>query len=688
LTCLSANTYYRAKSAGPVVTLVWHSIDETTDAAVAIRCSLILREKVAFMRTKLVIAALLLVLLGAGSFWYFRGGTKLTEADTILLGDFANAAGDPVFDGSLRDALSISLAQSPLLNLISAEKVTEALRAQSLPTSAPITREFAPKICQRLGATVFLTGSIARNSSGYDLKLSAFRCSDSGELASVKTETSAMDGVVHALGSAASELRGELGEDSSSVKKFDVPLDRATTPSLEALKSFAEGRRLTREQGSMEAVAALKKAVELDPRFALAYSNLAVGYYNLNQNALAADRIRQAFELADRQTVRDHLHITTLYYDLGTGDVQKAIASYKEWVKLYPRDDIAKGNLASEYFLIGDYEQAADFAQQALRLDPGSTAWYENVSTAYIALMRLEEAQSVLNQAFSRKLDDPAMHADLYALAFLQGDSVGMQREMTWSVGKAGGEDAILALQADTEAYAGHVQKARELSRRAVEVAQASQLSEPAAIWQGIAALREAVYGNAQEARTEADKVLQIAPNSRDAQTLVILVLTRTGDLRRSQSMLDDLAAANVSNTVVQSAWLPTIRAQMSLINQRPSQALDLLETVKPFERGQLIGNLSYSCMVPVYLRAEAYLAAKQGPQALAEFQKLADSRGIVGNCWSGALALLGQARAQTLAGSTNAARNSYRRFFDSWKSADADVPILKSARSEFAKLK
>lgn len=640
------------------------------------------------MRTKLVIAALLLLVLASGSFLYFRGDTKLTETDLILLGDFANGTGDPVFDGSLRDALSISLAQSPLLNLISAEKVTEALRSQSLPTSTPITREFAPKICARLGSSAFLTGSIARNGGGYDLKLRLFRCSDAAELASTKAKASGKDGVVHALGSAASKLRGEVGEDSASLKKFDLPLDRATTSSLEALKSFAEGRRLTREQGSMEAVAALKRAVELDPRFALAYSNLAVGYYNLNQNALAADRIRQAFELADRQTVRDHLHITTLYYDLGTGDVQKAIASYKEWVKLYPRDDIAKGNLSSEYFLIGDYEQAVDLAQQALRLDPGSAAWYENVSTAYIALLRLEEAQGILNLAFSRKLDDPAMHADLYALAFLRGDSAGMQREMTWSVGKASGEDAILALQADTEAYAGRVQKARELSRRAVEVAQASQLSEPAAIWQGIAALREAAYGNLQEARSEAERVLQIAPNSRDAQTLVSLVFARTGDLRRSQSMLDDLAAANVSNTVVQSAWLPTIRAQASLINQKPSQALDLLETVKPFERGQLIGNLSYSCMVPVYLRGEAYLAAKQGPQALAEFQKLLDSRGIVGNCWSGALALLGQARAQALAGSKNAARNSYSRFFDLWKSADADVPILKSARTEFAKIK
>jgi tetratricopeptide (TPR) repeat protein len=640
------------------------------------------------MRTKLIIAGLLLVLMGAGVYWYSRGGTKLTDSDSLLLADFVNSTGDPVFEGALGEALAISLGQSPVLNLISPEKVAEALRSQGLAVHASVTRELAAKLCQNLGATVYLTGSVAKDGGSYALRLEAFRCATASEIATVKSEAESRDQVVHALGLAAAELRGQFGEDPVTLQKFNLPLERATTSSLEALKAFSEGRRISREQGAIEAVPPLKKAIEGDSRFALAYSNLAVSYYNLNQNALAADRIRQAFELADRQTVRDHLHITTLYYDLGTGDVQKAIASYKEWVQLYPRDDIAKGNLASEYFLIGDYEQAANFAQQALRLDPGSSAWYENVATAYIALMRLEEAQNVINQAFARKLDDAAMHSDLYALAFLQNDGVAMQREMDWSVGKPGGEDDMLALQADTEAYVGHVKKARELSRRAVEAAQSAQLAEPAAIWQGIAALREAAFGNMQEARTGADRVLEIAPNSRDAQTLASLVLARAGDVRRALSMMDDLSAAHISNTVVQSAWLPTIRAQAELIGQRPSKAIELLEVVKPYERGQLIGNLSYSCMVPAYLRGEAYLGAGQGPQAFAEFQKLIDSRGVVGNCWSGALALLGEARAQALSGSKSAAKNSYQRFFELWKTADTDVPILKSAHAEFAKLK
>ena len=640
------------------------------------------------MRAKLVIAGVFLALVGAGFYWNSQRGTKLSETDTILIGDFANSAGDPVFDGTLREALAVGLAQSPSLNLISVEKVSEVLRALGRPVDAPITRDLAPQLCQRLGATVYLAGSIAKDGSGYSLKLDATQCATGDAVASVKSDAANKGQGLHALGLAATELRGKFGEDPASLQKLNLPLERATTASLDALAAFTEGRRLVRDKGAMDAVPSLKKAVELDSRFALAHSNLAVAYYNLNQNALAADHIRRAFEAADRQTVRDRLHITTLYYDLATGDVQKAIKSYKEWVQLYPRDDIAKGNLSSEYFLIGDYEEAAALAQQALRLDAGSAAWYENLATAYIALQRLEEAQNILNQAFARKLDDPSMHADLYALAFLRSEPSGMEREMAWSAGKPGGEDTMLALQADTEAYGGHLKKARELSRRAVESAQNAQLNEPAAIWQGMAGLREAAYGNVEEARKGADKVLDLAPKSRDAQILAILVLTRVGDLRRAQTMLDDLAAGNITNTIVQSAWVPAIRAQAEMAGQKPLRALELLDVVKPYERGQLIGNLSYSCMIPVYLRAEAYLGAKRGPQAAAEFQKLVDSRGVVGNCWSGALAYLGRGRAQAQSGSTNAARASYQEFFSLWKSADTDVPILKSARAEFAKLK
>src|SRR6266436_2712800 len=640
------------------------------------------------MRAKLAIAGLLLLFVTAGSYWYSQRSTKLSDTDTILIANVSNATGDPVFDGSLQEALAISLAQSPSLNLVSFEKVTEGLGSLGRPLGTAVTRELASQLCQRLGATLFLTGSISKDGSGYTLRLDATRCSNDDAVAHSSSDANGKGGVLHALGIAATDLRAKFGEEPISLQKFDLPIDRAASSSLDALKALTEGRRLAREKGAIDAVPALKKAIEADSRFALAHSNLAVAYYNLNQNALAADHIRQAFELADRQTVRDRLHITTLYYDLATGDVQKAIDSYKEWVRLYPRDDIAKGNLSSEYFVIGDYEQAALLGQQALRLDPGSAAWYENLATAYIALQRLEEAQNILNQAFARKLDDPSMHAGLYALAFLRGDSPGMAREMTWSAGKPGGEDAMLALQADTEAYFGHLKEARDLSRRAVQAAQNAQLTEPAAIWQGTAAIREAIYGNLEEARNGAEKALEIAPKSRDTQILATLALTRAGEARRAQTLMDDLAAGHITNTIVQSAWLPSIRAQAELRGQRAAKALELLEVARHYERGQLIGNLTYSCMMPVYLRGEAYLSARQGPQAHAEFQKLLDNRGVVGNCWSGALASLGQARARVLEGNVNSARIFYNKFFSLWKDADPDIPILNSARAEFAKLK
>jgi tetratricopeptide (TPR) repeat protein len=392
--------------------------------------------------------------------------------------------------------------------------------------------------------------------------------------------------------------------------------------------------------------------------------------------------------MGDRQTARERLQITTLYYDLGTGDVKKAIASYKQWVNLYPRDDVPWGDLSSEYFLIGDYEEAAATAKQALHLEPSSVAWYENLSTAEIALQRLDEAESILKEAFAKKLDDASLHANMYALAFLRSDAGTMEREAGAVAGKASGEDMMLAMQADTEAFFGRLKKARELSRRAVASAQKAELAEPAAIWQGLAALREAAFGNKEQARNDAGEVLRIAPNSRDAQTLAALVLARSGEAQRSRAILDDLRARYISNTVVQMAWIPVIRAQMQLAGQDPRSALQSLEPVTPYERGQMIGNLSNCCLIPIYLRGEAYLAAGQGSQALSEFQKILDDRGVVANCWAGSLAQLGKSRAQALLGYRAAARASYEQFLTQWRDADPDVPVFKAARAEYAKLK
>ncbi len=640
------------------------------------------------MQIKLTIAAGLLAASAYGVYAYLHGAPKLSENDAIVLGDFNNATGEAVFDGSLREALGVSLAQSPYVNVISREKVSEALRGLGRAPDQPVTRELASGICQSTNAKAFVAGGISAAQGKYEISLQALSCAEGTPIAETRAEAGNARQVLHALGMAAAELRKEFGEGQSSIQKFDTPLERATSPSLEALKFYSEGRKLTREKGAMEGIAPLQKAVELDPRFALAYSSLAVDHYNLNQNAKASEEIRQAFEMGDRQTTRERLQITTLYYDLGTGDVKKAIASYKQWANLYPRDDVPWGDMSSEYFLVGDYEEAAANAKEALRLEPSSVAWYENLSTADIALQRLEEAESLLKEAFAKKLEDPSLHANMYALAFLRQDAAAMQREVSATAGKASGEDMMLAMQADTEAFSGRLKKARELSRRAVESAQKAELAEPAAIWAGLAALREAAFGNNEEARKGAGEALRIAPASRDAQTLAALVLARAGENRQARAIVDDLRARYVSNTVIQTAWIPSIRAQTELLQGNPRGALQFLEVVTPYERGQMIGNLSNCCLIPIYLRGEAYLAAGQGPQAIMEFQKILDDKGVVVNCWAGSLARLGKARAQVLAGYKAAAHATYGEFLAQWKDADPDVPIYKAARGEYAKLK
>ncbi len=389
------------------------------------------------MQIKLTIAAGLLAASAYGVYAYLHGAPKLSENDAIVLGDFNNATGEAVFDGSLREALGVSLAQSPYVNVISSEKVSEALRGLGRAPDQPVTRELASGICQSTNAKAFVAGGISAAQGKYEISLQALSCAEGTPIAETRAEAGNARQVLHALGMAAAELRKEFGEGQSSIQKFDTPLERATSPSLEALKFYSEGRKLTREKGAMEGIAPLQKAVELDPRFALAYSSLAVDHYNLNQNAKASEEIRQAFEMGDRQTTRERLQITTLYYDLGTGDVKKAIASYKQWANLYPRDDVPWGDMSSEYFLVGDYEEAAANAKEALRLEPSSVAWYENLSTADIALQRLEEAESLLKEAFAKKLEDPSLHANMYALAFLRQDAAAMQREVSATAGTA-----------------------------------------------------------------------------------------------------------------------------------------------------------------------------------------------------------------------------------------------------------
>jgi len=619
-------------------------------------------------------------------YWWWQRPAKLGETDNLLLGDIGNESGESNFDGSLREALRIALAQSPYLNLVSDEKIRSILRDAGQAEGAPLTETLAHSVCAKTGAQAYLTGKIVRKDGGYQVKLSVYRCAGTRRIAKASAGAARADLVVQHLGEAARELRQDLGESATSVQKYNVPLERGTTPIPASLKAYQEARKAIREKSDLEAVPLYKRAIELDSRFAMAHSGLAVSYYNLNQMGKASEEVRQAYEAGDRQTYREHLNVATLYYDLAQGNIEKAIEGYKEYIRTYPRDDVALGNLSSEYFVIGDYIEAAKYAEAALKIDPDSAAWYENYSTALLALSRPEEAEKVIQEALSRKLDDPSLHSNLYAVAFAQGDSAVMQRELEWAAGKTNGEDSLLAAQSDTEAYYGRLQKARAYSRRAVESAKKAELPESAGVWEVEAGMREVMFGYPDEARKHAESALRLAPDSKDVRALAALVYARLGEDGKAQKIMDDLRALYVSNVVIQKAWLPVVQAQMKLRKKQYGDAINSLERALPYEKGQLTGNLSDSCMIPAFLRGEAQLGAGNGRQALAEFRKFSTDAGIVGSCWSAPLAKLGVARAEGMTGSTRQAKEAYAKFLDLWKGADTDLPLLKQAKAEAAK--
>jgi len=640
------------------------------------------------MKTYILLLTTLLLALGTAIYWYVTRPAVLAQSDFLLVGDLANHSGNPDFDNSLREALRASLEQSPYLNLVSEERAEAALTALGKPSNTPLTAEVAREICQRARAKGYLTGEITKSGANYDLELDVRSCADGKRMASSSGSVAREDLLIHQLGLSASRVRRELGEPEASVKQYDMPLERATTPVLAALKTYTQARRMIREKGDFEAVPFYKQSIDLDSRFAMARSGLAVSYYNLSQMALAGEEIRQAFEAGDRQTVRERLNIQTLYYDLAQGDIEKAIGGYKEYIRIYPCDPIALGNLSSEFFVVGDYEQAVQYAGQALKTDPETAAWYENESIALLALGRVPNAEQVLQEAFSRKLDDTALHANLYAVAFVKGDIPVMQQQLVWVQSKPSGQDSLFGAQADTEAFYGHVKKAREYSRKAIDAAVAADLKESAAIWAATAAVRESMYGYQGEAQKYAQEALTFTPNSKDVRALVALVLARTGDTQQAQKIADDLRALYVSNTAMQKAWLPVVMAQIALGQHREQEALRQLEIVLPYEKGQLTGNSSDSCMIPAYLRGEAEISLQRGRQAAAEYGKIEANPGVVVNCWSGALARLGKARAEAAAHDTGDAKISYQEFFGLWKDADPEIPILKQAKREASKLR
>lgn len=618
--------------------------------------------------------------------WHALRPAPLQDTDYLLVSQIVNRTGDPVLDDSLREALRIALFQSPHLNLITDEKVRSLLRKTDRSPERPLTPDFSKQICHDLDAAAYLTGTIEHSSRDYTVRLTVNRCSDGGRMASASAAAPLPDLLIHHLGLAAVKIREQLGEDSASLKKYDVPLERATSPFSSALKSYADARATLLEKGDLDAIPFYRKAVDVDSRFALALSGLAVSLYNLNQLDEASKTIRRAFEATDRQTAREHLNILTLYSDISQGDVEKAIDVYQQYLRIYPRDDVALGNLSSEFFVTGDYEQAAKYAEAALKLDPDAAAWYENYSAALLGLGRTEEADRVLRDAFARGMDDASLHDNMYSIAFVRNDHGTMQAQLDWAQSKPGG-DAIFAAQSDTEAYYGHLQKARQFTRQAVDTAKATDLAEAAAIWTAEAALREAILGYPKEARSFIQEALKLSPDSKDVRSLAAAAYARIGDEPHAREIASDLQALYPSNIVIQKAWLPIVRAQLAMNQHKYDEAVLQLQIVSPYEKGQLTANLSDSCMVPALLRGESFLALNKSQLALIEFQKLETNPGLIGNCWSGPLAKLGIARAHTHSGAKAEARSWYEKLLAIWADADPDIPLVKQAKTEMSKI-
>ncbi len=627
-------------------------------------------------------AVVIIAFVIGGWFYYGHKAHTLTEKDTIVLADFANTTGDPVFDDTLRQGLSVQLEQSPFLSLVSDQHIQQTLRMMGRPPDARLTFEIAQELCQRTESAAVLDGSIASLGSQYVLGLKAVNCRTGDSLAQEQTTADGKERVLKALGESAAKLRAKLGESLSSVQKLDTPIEQATTPSLEALQAYSLGRKTLVGKGDWAAAVPLfQQAIRLDPNFAMAYASIGVDYSNLGETSLASENTKKAYELRERTSEREKFYIESHYYHYVTGDLEKARQTYELWAQTYPRDLVPPNNLGVIYENLGEYDKALAESLDALRLDPGSGASYANLVAHYLYLNRLQDARATADEAQAKNLDSPSLRFKLYVLAFLKNDPAGMAQQVAWAADKPGVEDALLGGEADTAAYSGRLAKAREICRRAVTSAERAEEKENAAGNEAEAALREALFGNAAEARQRAAAALAFS-TGRDVQLYTALALAFARDAARAQALANDLAKRLPEDTAVQFGYLPMIHAQLALSRNNASKAIETLRAAAPYELGAGGG------LYPVYVRGEAYLAESQGGEAATEFQKILDQRGVVGNEPIGALAHLGLARAYALQGDTAKARTAYNDFFALWKEADPDIPILVAAKAEYAKLK
>ncbi len=633
-------------------------------------------------RWRIVVPAIaaLAALVGGGLYWRSRRAPTLTEKDTVVVADFANTTGDPVFDGTLKQALAVDLEQSPFLRVVPQARVQETLGFMGRSPNERLTADLARDLCQRVGSKAMLAGSVASLGSQYVVTLNAVNCGTGDSLAKEQAQASSKEQVLAALGSAVSNMRGKLGESLASVQKFDVPIQQVTTASLEALKAFTLGNAEFDQGRELESLPFYRRAVELDPNFAMVYARMGVIYLTVGELELAKREARKAFELRDRVSEREKLYITEHYYETVTGELDKSIETLQLYQRTYPRDSTPGNNLAVAYLSIGKFEKSVEEARQSLQTDPNAGVnAYVNLAAAYLGLNRFDEARQVVDPAVARFPTSATLHFQSFQLALMAGNTADAQRELEWAKGKPV-EYTFTSLQARAAATEGKLHLSQELIQRAAESEKNQNLKEAAASDLGGQAVIEADLGACSEAQARAGSLMS-GGVARVAMALAGFVFATCGDARRADSLAAELARQYPLETFAQQLDIPQLQARRELQRGNGARAAELLRLAAPYEFGFVAGG------IPAYLRGLAYLQTRQGREAGTEFQKVIDHKGALGLSPYLSLAHLGLARAYALQGDTSKARTSYQDFFALWKDADPNIPILKQAKAEYAKL-
>jgi eukaryotic-like serine/threonine-protein kinase len=601
----------------------------------------------------------------------------LEERNSVVLADIANNTGEPVFNTTLRQAMAIELEQSPFLTLVPEARMQESLHDMGKPPDTQLTPDISRDLCQRVGGSAVLDGWIAKLGTQYVLGMRAINCRTGDHIADLETDASGRDQVLKALGDATNRLRVQLGESLSMLQRFDTPIEEATTPSLEALQAYSIGRATMVQKGEdASCVPFFERAIQLDPDFAMAYAALGNAYSNLGEDGLAARDISKAYELREHVSRRERLYIESHYFQFVTGDLIKASRAYQVWAATYPNDLAPRTNLAVIDSDLGIFTESLQQALAAVRLAPDDSQNYANLVDAYISLDKPQEAGAAAKDALRHGLDSPFLRVCLYDVAFLEHDTKGMQQQVDWARGEPGVEDTLLDHQGNSAAYAGELAQARAFSDRALESAIRSGEKETAAGYELNAAQREALFGNPAEARRLAAKALTLA-GDRDTQYGAAIAFALAGDTRTATALADNLNRRFPEDTFVVSCYFPTLRGAIALERRDPARALRELSGATPYELGVACG------LFPIYVRGLAFLRSNDGAHAAMEFQKIVDHPGVVLNAPIGSLALLGLGRSYALSNQPAKAKSSYDAFLREWQNADANVPVLKQARTE-----